>query len=45
MESVEPEKERGAETVVAPTTPPLLVESRALATELTVRLVVEAVPK
>src|ERR1700733_2257540 len=42
MERVVPEKERGALTVVAPTTPPFWVESNALAMEETVRLVVLA---
>ncbi len=42
MERVVPEKDRGEDTVVFCTTPPLLVESNPLGTLERVRLVVEA---
>jgi len=44
MESVEPENESGAEIVVSCALPEALVE-RMLEGKLTVRLVVDAVPK
>ena len=45
IESVEPEKDRGTETVVACTTPVLLVESTLAGKSDMVRFEVDAVPK